>query len=138
MYDGIIKRNNTAWIVRSFYILGPILYWNNLWIILYAFGLFKILMNIGWNVYHHRHHDIAEILLKAALNTMKLSLTITVETSFLSIIHQIHLWFNRNYYLELLNKILCLAVAIYILLLVESVWKSCTSNTNSNHKTQIE
>jgi hypothetical protein len=31
MYNGIIKGNNTAEIVRSFYILDPILFWINWW-----------------------------------------------------------------------------------------------------------
>jgi hypothetical protein len=66
MYNGIIKGNNTAEIVRSFYILDPILFWINWWIMLYAFGLFKILMNIGGNmessIKHHKtkldHHCV--------------------------------------------------------------------------------
>jgi hypothetical protein len=40
--------------------------------------LFKIWMNIGGNVSHHRRYDITGIVLKVASSTIKLSLTITV------------------------------------------------------------
>ena len=57
-------------------------------VILHSVFLFKILMNIGGNVSHHRRYDITGIVLKVALSTIKLSLTITVQTSVLCKIHQ--------------------------------------------------